>query len=41
LGIYGIEEIISVDYRVSDVVEAAQFMLTLAAYLENPVRMLV
>ncbi len=32
---------ISVDHRVSDGVEAAQFMQKLADYLENPVRMLV
>jgi pyruvate dehydrogenase E2 component (dihydrolipoamide acetyltransferase) len=32
---------ISVDHRVSDGVEAAQFMQTLAGFLENPVRMLV
>jgi pyruvate dehydrogenase E2 component (dihydrolipoamide acetyltransferase) len=32
---------ISVDHRVSDGVEAAQFMQTLAKYLEEPVRMLV
>jgi len=33
--------IISVDQRVSDGAEAAQFMQALAGYLENPVRMLV
>ena len=32
---------ISVDHRVSDGTEAAQFMQALAGYLENPVRMLV
>ena len=32
---------ISVDHRVSDGAEAAQFMQTLAEFLENPVRMLV
>ena len=32
---------ISVDHRVSDGAEAAQFMQTLAGYLENPVSMLV
>ena len=32
---------ISVDHRVSDGAEAAQFMQKLAEYLENPVRMLV
>jgi pyruvate dehydrogenase E2 component (dihydrolipoamide acetyltransferase) len=32
---------ISVDHRVSDGAEAAQFMQTLASFLENPVRMLV
>ena len=32
---------ISVDHRVSDGAEAAQFMQTLAGFLENPVRMLV
>jgi pyruvate dehydrogenase E2 component (dihydrolipoamide acetyltransferase) len=32
---------ISVDHRVSDGAEAAQFMQALAGYLENPVRMLV
>jgi pyruvate dehydrogenase E2 component (dihydrolipoamide acetyltransferase) len=32
---------ISVDHRVSDGVEAARFMQTLAAYLEEPVRLLV
>jgi pyruvate dehydrogenase E2 component (dihydrolipoamide acetyltransferase) len=32
---------ISVDHRVSDGAEAAQFMQALAAFLENPVRMLV
>ena len=32
---------ISVDHRVSDGAEAAQFMQTLAGYLENPVAMLV
>lgn len=32
---------ISVDHRVSDGAEAAQFMQTLAKYLEEPVRMLV
>ncbi len=33
--------IISVDQRVSDGAEAAQFMQALAGFLENPVRMLV
>ena len=32
---------ISVDHRISDGAEAAQFMQTLAGFLENPVRMLV
>jgi len=32
---------VSVDHRVSDGAEAAQFMQTLAGYLENPVSMLV
>jgi pyruvate dehydrogenase E2 component (dihydrolipoamide acetyltransferase) len=32
---------LSVDHRVSDGAEAAQFMQALAGYLENPVRMLV
>jgi pyruvate dehydrogenase E2 component (dihydrolipoamide acetyltransferase) len=32
---------ISVDHRVSDGAEAAQFMQTLAGFLENPIRMLV
>lgn len=32
---------VSVDHRVSDGAEAAQFMQTLAGFLENPVRMLV
>ncbi|HND50691.1 MAG TPA: 2-oxo acid dehydrogenase subunit E2 [Anaerolineales bacterium] len=32
---------ISVDHRVSDGAEAAQFMQKLAEFLENPVRMLV
>ena len=32
---------ISVDHRVSDGAEAAQFMQALAGYLESPVRMLV
>ena len=32
---------ISVDHRISDGVEAAQFMQALAGFLENPVRMLV
>ncbi len=32
---------ISVDHRVSDGAEAAQFMQALAKYLEEPVRMLV
>jgi pyruvate dehydrogenase E2 component (dihydrolipoamide acetyltransferase) len=32
---------ISVDHRVSDGAEAAQFMQTLAGFIENPVRMLV
>jgi len=32
---------ISVDHRVSDGAEAAQFMQSLAKYLEEPVRMLV
>ena len=32
---------ISVDHRISDVAEAAQFMQALAGFLENPVRMLV
>jgi len=32
---------ISVDHRISDGAEAAQFMQALAAFLENPVRMLV
>ena len=32
---------ISVDHRVSDGAEAAQFMQALAGYLENPVSMLV
>ena len=31
----------SVDHRVSDGAEAAQFMQMLAGYLENPVKMLV
>ena len=33
--------IISVDHRISDGAEAAQFMQALAGFLENPVRMLV
>jgi pyruvate dehydrogenase E2 component (dihydrolipoamide acetyltransferase) len=32
---------VSVDHRVSDGAEAAQFMQTLAGFIENPVRMLV
>ena len=32
---------ISVDHRVSDGVEAAQFMQALAKYLEEPLRLLV
>ncbi|MBK7456649.1 MAG: 2-oxo acid dehydrogenase subunit E2 [Anaerolineales bacterium] len=32
---------ISVDHRISDGAEAAQFMQALAGFLENPVRMLV
>ena len=32
---------VSVDHRVSDGAEAAQFMQALAGFLENPVRMLV
>jgi pyruvate dehydrogenase E2 component (dihydrolipoamide acetyltransferase) len=32
---------ISVDHRISDGTEAAQFMQALAGYLENPIRMLV
>jgi pyruvate dehydrogenase E2 component (dihydrolipoamide acetyltransferase) len=32
---------ISVDHRVSDGAEAAQFMQALAGFLESPVRMLV
>jgi len=32
---------ISVDHRVNDGAEAAQFMRALAGYLENPVSMLV
>jgi len=32
---------ISVDHRVSDGAEAAQFMQALAGFLENPVRMLI
>jgi len=32
---------LSVDHRVSDGAEAAQFMQALAGFLENPVRMLV
>ncbi len=32
---------VSVDHRVSDGAEAAQFMLALARFLENPIRMLV
>ena len=32
---------ISVDHRISDGAEAAQFMQSLAKYLEEPVRMLV
>jgi pyruvate dehydrogenase E2 component (dihydrolipoamide acetyltransferase) len=32
---------ISVDHRVSDGAEAAQFMQALAGFLENPVRMLM
>jgi len=32
---------ISVEHRVSDGAEAAQFMQVLAGFLENPVRMLV
>ena len=32
---------ISVDHRVSDGAEAAQFMQALAGFLEHPVRMLV
>jgi pyruvate dehydrogenase E2 component (dihydrolipoamide acetyltransferase) len=32
---------ISVDHRVSDGAEAAQFMQALAGYLENPVSMLI
>ena len=32
---------ISVDHRISDGAEAAQFMQKLAEFLENPVRMLV
>jgi len=35
------EASISVDHRVSDSEEAAQFMQTLAGYFEEPVRMLV
>jgi pyruvate dehydrogenase E2 component (dihydrolipoamide acetyltransferase) len=32
---------ISVDHRISNGAEAAQFMQMLAGFLENPVRMLV
>ena len=32
---------ISVDHRVGDGAEVAQFMMALAGFLENPVRMLV
>ncbi len=32
---------VAVDNRVRDGAEAAQFMQTLAGYLENPVRMLI
>jgi len=32
---------ISVDHRISDGAEAAQFMQALTSFLENPVRMLV
>ena len=32
---------LSVDHRISDGAEAAQFMQALAGFLENPVRMLV
>jgi pyruvate dehydrogenase E2 component (dihydrolipoamide acetyltransferase) len=32
---------ISVDHRISDGAEAAQFMQALTGFLENPIRMLV
>ena len=35
------EATLSVDHRVSDGVEAAQFMQSLAKYLEEPLRLLV
>jgi len=41
VGRYDMKATISVDHRVSDGAEAAQFMQTLAEFLENPVRMLV
>jgi pyruvate dehydrogenase E2 component (dihydrolipoamide acetyltransferase) len=34
-----VKAIISVDHRVNDGAEAAQFMQALAGFLENPVRM--
>jgi len=40
-GRYRVKATISVDHRVSDGAEAAQFMQALAGFLENPVRMLV
>jgi pyruvate dehydrogenase E2 component (dihydrolipoamide acetyltransferase) len=38
---YRMKATISVDHRISDGAEAAQFMQALAGFLENPVRMLV
>jgi pyruvate dehydrogenase E2 component (dihydrolipoamide acetyltransferase) len=40
-GRYRVKAAISVDHRISDGAEAAQFMQALAGYLETPVRMLV
>jgi pyruvate dehydrogenase E2 component (dihydrolipoamide acetyltransferase) len=33
--------VLSVDHRISDGVEAAEFMQALAAYLEEPLRLVV
>ncbi|MBI3176178.1 MAG: 2-oxo acid dehydrogenase subunit E2 [Chloroflexi bacterium] len=38
---FHVKATISVDHRVSDGAEAAQFMQKLAEFLKNPVRMLV
>jgi pyruvate dehydrogenase E2 component (dihydrolipoamide acetyltransferase) len=38
---YRMKATISVDHRVSDGAEAAQFMQTLAGFLESPIKMLI